>query len=176
MPHKFFLKPIVYFEKNGKFQRKYMALPSIFDQQVCSQLIGRIQKLTPVSQPQWGKMSVSQMLAHCNVSYEYVYEPEKYKPAPAIMKFILKLFVKNSVVSEKPYKHDSQTAPDFKITSDKNFEEERNRLINFIEKTTLLGAAHFNGKQSHSFGKLSATEWNNMFYKHLDHHFRQFCV
>jgi len=153
-----------------------MALPNIFDQQTCHQLISRIQKLTPVTQPQWGKMSVSQMLAHCNVSYEYVYEPGKYKPAPAFMKFILKLFVKNTVVSEKPYKHDSQTAPDFKINTDKNFEEERSRLINFIEKTASLGPAHFDGKESHSFGKLSATEWNNMFFKHLDHHFRQFGV
>lgn len=153
-----------------------MALPNIFDQQVCSQLISRIQKLTPVTQPQWGKMSVSQMLAHCNVSYEYVYETGKYKPTPALMKSMLKLFVKNAVVSEKPYKHDSQTAPDFKITTDKNFEEERNRLINFIEKTSSLGAAYFDGKESHSFGNLSATEWNNMFYKHLDHHFRQFGV
>ena len=97
-----------------------MPLPNIFDQQVNNQLITRINKLTPSSKPQWGKMSVSQMLAHCNVSYEYVYEPEKYKPASAFMKFILNLFVKNTVVSEKPYKHDSQTAPDFKITTEKN--------------------------------------------------------
>jgi hypothetical protein len=74
-----------------------MALPNIFDQQTCHQLISRIQKLTPVTQPQWGKMSVSQMLAHCNVSYEYVYEPGKYKPAPAFMKYILKLFVKSRI-------------------------------------------------------------------------------
>jgi hypothetical protein len=153
-----------------------MALPNIFEKSVTNQLINRINQLSKNSVPKWGKMTVSQMLAHCNVSYEYVYEPEKYKPAPAFMKFILKLFVKNTVVSEKPYKHDSQTAPDFKITMDKNFEEERNRLINFIEKTSSLGAAYFDGKESHSFGNLSATEWNNMFYKHLDHHFRQFGV
>jgi len=27
---------------------------------------------------------------------------------------------------------------------------------------------------SHSFGPLSKTEWNNMFYKHLNHHLTQF--
>lgn len=153
-----------------------MPLPNIFDKEVSLQLISRIQKLTSGTQPKWGKMSVSQMLAHCNVSYEYVYEPEKYKPVPVIMKFIIKLFVKKSVVSEKPYKHNSQTAPDFKITSDKNFAEEQTRLINFIEKTSSNGVAYFNGKESHSFGKLTAIEWNNMFYKHLDHHLSQFGV
>jgi Protein of unknown function (DUF1569) len=153
-----------------------MPLPNIFDNEVSQQLISRIKKLTSGTQPKWGKMTVSQMLAHCNVSYEYVYEPEKYKPAPAFMKFILKLFVKNTVVSEKPYKHDSQTAPDFKITNDKNFQEEQARLINFIEKTFALGSSFFEGRESHSFGKLTATEWSNMFYKHLDHHLTQFGV
>jgi hypothetical protein len=92
------------------------------------------------------------------------------------MKLVLKWFVKNAVVSEKPYKQSSPTGPDFKITSDKNFEEEQSRLINFLRKTQSLGSAHFEGKTSHSFGVLSATEWNNMFYKHVDHHLRQFGV
>ena len=43
-------------------------------------------------------------------------------------------------------------------------------------KTQELGEAHFEGKESHSFGPLNKTEWNNMFYKHADHHLTQFGV
>jgi hypothetical protein len=37
-----------------------------------------------------------------------------------------------------------------------------------------LGENYFNNKESHSFGKLNKTEWNNMLYKHLQHHLSQF--
>mgnify|MGYP000209295794 CR=1 FL=1 len=33
-------------------------------------IIGRLQRLTPDAPRQWGKMTVSQMLAHCNASIE----------------------------------------------------------------------------------------------------------
>ena len=115
------------------------------------------------------------MLAHCNVTYEYVYD-NKYREPNAMIKLILKLFVKNLVVSDKPYKHHSQTAPDFIIKGDRDFEKEKARLVDFISKTQQLGEGYFDGKKSHSFGVLNKTEWNNMFYKHLDHHLQQFGV
>ena len=42
---------------------------------------------------------------------------------------MLKTFVKNAVVSEKPYKKNGRTAPEFLIKEEKNFETEKNRLI-----------------------------------------------
>jgi hypothetical protein len=153
-----------------------MAVQNIFDKSVSNQLINRINQLSKSSVPKWGKMTVNQMLAHSNVSYEYIYEPEKYKRTSGFMKLIMKLFVKSAVVSEKPYKQNSPTGPDFKVSDDKNFDLEKERLIGFIEKTTSLGSAYFEGKESHSFGKLTSTEWSNMLYKHLDHHLKQFGV
>ena len=58
----------------------------------------------------------------------------------------------------------------------KNFEVEKQRLINHINKTQQLGENYFDNKESHSFGKLNKTEWNNMLYKHLQHHLSQFAV
>jgi len=153
-----------------------MALPNIFDKSVTNQLIHRVNQLSESSVPKWGRMTVSQMLAHSNVSYEYIYEPGKFKPTAGFMKLIMKLFVKSAVVSEKPYKQNSPTGPDFKVRDDKNFDLEKERLIGFIEKTSALGPTYFEGKESHSFGKLTSTEWSNMLYKHLDHHLTQFGV
>jgi hypothetical protein len=60
--------------------------------------------------------------------------------------------------------------------SEKDFAEEKSRLIGYLQKTVEVGEAAFNMRESHSFGKLRTEEWNNMFYKHLDHHLTQFGV
>jgi Protein of unknown function (DUF1569) len=152
-----------------------MALPNIFNKEVADTVISRINKLTPETQPGWGKMNVAQMMAHCNVTYEMIYTNKHPKPN-FIMGLVLKAFVKNVVVTEKPYKRNSQTAPAFLITDERIFAVEKERLINYINETQQLGANHFEGKESNSFGKLNSTEWNNMLYKHLDHHLTQFGV
>jgi hypothetical protein len=92
------------------------------------------------------------------------------------MKWILKKFVKKNIVNEKPYPRNMRTAPAFIITDHKNYESEKKWLISYLIKTQELGGAYFEGKESHSFGALTQTEWNNMFAKHLDHHLTQFGV
>lgn len=150
-------------------------MKNIFDLNVTQEVINRIQNLKPDSRPIWGKMSVGQMLAHCSKPYETVYDPNFPKPG-AIGRFFAKVFAKGIVTSEKPYKRSSPTAPEFKINETRDFESEKKRLIDFIQKTQQLGASHFDGKQSLSFGPLSVAQWNNLFYKHLDHHLNQFGV
>lgn len=150
-------------------------MKNIFDQQDVDELIGRINQLTPSTTPQWGKMNVAQMLAHCNVAYSQTYEPGHEKPG-WFKTQLIKLFVKSAVVGEKPYKKNGPTAPAFLIKDERNFDKEKERLIGFIQKTKDLGADHFDGKASHSMGSLTTKEWNNLFYKHLDHHLQQFGV
>lgn len=152
-----------------------MALPNVFTKSVADEIIQRINQLNATSQPQWGKMSVAQMFAHCSVTYEMVYESIHPKPN-VFMKLILKTFVKKVVTNEVPYKHNSQTAPQFIIKETKDFDLEKSRLIDYINKTQQLGENHFEGFESHSFGALNKIEWNNMFYKHLNHHLSQFGV
>ena len=150
-----------------------MALPDIFSKDVCDTIVARVNKLTPQSASQWGKMNVAQILAHSNVTYELVYT-NKHKTPGMLMKFILKSFIKKNIVNEVPYKNNLRTAPAFIIADEREFNTEKKRLLEFIDKTRQLGRSHFEGKESHSFGKLTAQEWNNLFYKHLDHHLTQF--
>ena len=150
-------------------------MKNIFSAPDSQEIINRINQLTPTTPQLWGKMGAAKMLAHCNVTYEMVYEDKHFKPN-ILMRFILKTFVKNAVVNEKPYPHNSRTAPVFIIKEDKNFDVEKKRLIEHINKTQELGEDHFDGMASHSFGMLNKNEWNNMFYKHLDHHLQQFGV
>lgn len=152
-----------------------MQKPNIFTEEVSSQIIDRVNKLSPETQALWGKMNVSKMLAHCNVTYEFLYTDKHPKPK-GIKKFMLRYLVKGLVVGIKPYKKNNPTGPQFIIKEDKNFEEEKTRLVDFIQRTQKLGENHFDGLESHSFGVLDKNQWNNMFYRHLDHHLCQFGV
>lgn len=149
---------------------------NIFDKQVSDEIISRIQQLQVTTQPHWGKMTVSQMLAHCNITYEYTYEPEKFEKPNFFKKFLLKILVKRIVVSEKPYQKNGRTSPEFVMTGTKDFEKEKEKLINNIVKTQKMGKYYFEGLENFSFGKMTSSEWNNMFYKHLNHHLTQFGV
>jgi len=131
--------------------------------------------LSSTTTPQWGKMSVDQMLAHLNVAYDMAYT-DQYKKPGAIGKLFLKLFVKKAVVGPKPYPKNGRTAPDFIISDQRDFEAEKKKLLSYIDKTRDLGKTHFENRESHSFGPLSSNEWNVLFSKHLDHHLTQFGV
>jgi len=148
---------------------------TIFDKKETEAVIDRINNLSPTTRPLWGKMSADRMLAHCNVTYEMVFEDKHPKPN-GFTKLMLNLFVKKAVVGEKPYKKNGRTAPQFLIVHARNFETEKERLVNYLKKTQSLGGKHFDGMESHSFGILTQQEWNTMFYKHLDHHLNQFGV
>jgi len=150
-------------------------MKDIFLKKDSTEIINRINDLKTDSTAVWGSMSVAQMLAHCSVTYEMVYDNIHPKPN-GLMRFILKSFIKNGVVNEKPYPRNSRTAPQFIVKGDRDFELEKNRLISYILQTQELGEKEFEGKESLSFGKLTAKEWNNMFAKHLDHHLTQFGV
>lgn len=150
-----------------------MTLPNIFTNQVSEEVIRRINTLNKDSEALWGIMNVAQMLAHCNVTYEMAFENIHPKPN-LFLRFVLRFFVKKYVVTEMPYAKSTKTAPAFIITTEKDFDSEKTRLINYINKAQQLGEYYFEGKESVSFGGLNKTEWNNMFYKHLDHHLKQF--
>ena len=90
-------------------------IKDIFSPEIANEVIERINHVTPNQRPEWGKMIADQMLAHCNVTYGFVFEPEKFSKPGMLKKFVLKTFVKKIVVGEKPYKINSPTAPDFLI-------------------------------------------------------------
>lgn len=152
-----------------------MTVRDLFSEEGLNETLSRINKLNPDTPAIWGKMSVDQMLAHCTVSYMMTYT-DNYKPLGGLTKLLLKLFVKNAVVGQKPYPKNGRTAPEFIISDKRNFEVEKNKLVSYLIKTHKLGSSHFDQKNYRSFGKLSAKEWNTLFSKHIDHHLTQFGV
>jgi hypothetical protein len=150
-------------------------MKNLFTEKDTQETLKRIDSLAENSKPNWGKMSVGQMLSHCSVTYEMVFT-DKHKKPNLFLKLILKTFIKKAVVSEKPYPKNGKTSPQFLITDKKDFLKEKEPLKNYMKQTQKLGESYFEGKESNSFGKLTAAEWNAMFYKHLNHHLTQFGV
>lgn len=151
-------------------------MEDVFSAKDAQNYIERINKLTPDSERQWGKMTVDQVLAHMNVPYSFIFEADKQKKTGMIAKFLLKNFVKPKVVNDIPYKQSIPTSPVFIISRERDFEAEKKKLIGNIQRVQQLGREAFEGKENSSFGKLTAQEWNNMLAKHLNHHLQQFGV
>lgn len=147
----------------------------IFDPATTQALQARIDKLTPATQGLWGKMTVAQMLAHCCVSYEQALGERNDAP-PLLMRVLLRPFLRRVLLSERPYRRSSPTAPAFVITDQRDFARERDRLKDYIRRFQELGATHFDGRAQLSIGKLSSAQWSVLMYKHLDHHLQQFGV
>lgn len=153
-----------------------MALPNTFDSATSKNTLSRLEKLSPETQPVWGKMNAAQMLAHLNVTYDITYKktPVNYN---FLMKAMLKMFVKKSVVQENPpYPKNSRTAPVFVIANERDFNKEKKQLIKYIDETEKNGTAYFEGLEHDAFGKMSTKEWSVLFQKHIDHHFNQFGI
>ncbi|MEN9511440.1 MAG: hypothetical protein RLZZ370_1259 [Bacteroidota bacterium] len=120
-------------------------------------------------------MNVSQMLAHCCIPFEQALNMRHDGPN-LLMKLMLRLFFRKSMVNEVPYRQNLPTAPSFVIDDERSLEAERFRLKQLLETFSEQGKAHFEGKKQITLGRLKSGEWNNLMYKHLDHHLRQFGV
>ena len=152
-----------------------MSYPFLFDKETTASLVRRIQSLKPGQKAHWGKMNVAKMLSHCAVPYEHLAHEKEYD-VPFLMKLIARIFFKKSMTNEVDYTRNLPTAPSFVIREEKDFEKERDRLISYINI--------WHGKPPHEMetirhgflGKLTAKEWSNLLYKHLDLHLRQFGV
>ena len=153
-----------------------MSLPSIYLPANTQVLLDRIDCLSPLSTPLWGKMSVSQMLAHCAITYKEILSEKPPKKAPWIMRLAAGLFFKRSLTGDKPMARNLPTGKALVITDEPEFMRVRDNLKDVIQRAHGLGEQHFEGLESGLFGKLSAQQWSNMLYKHLDHHLRQFGV
>lgn len=45
-------------------------MKTLYKKDVVDEIINRVNKLSPSTQHQWGKMNVDQMLAHCSVGMQ----------------------------------------------------------------------------------------------------------
>lgn len=147
-------------------------MQSLFEPAARENVNARLGKLQPGSPRQWGKMSASQMLAHCANALEVASGDKPRKQA--LIGRIFGPLARKKMLGEEPFGKNSPTDPTFVIRDERDFEGEKSRLRGVLDRFCDRGPDHA-GKQTHSFlGRMSGDEWGVLMYKHLDHHFRQF--
>lgn len=145
----------------------------LFDPKENSLIKERINKLTPGSRPLWGKMNVSQMLAHLQPTMLVAFGELKLKGR--LMGFLFGKIARKQILLDKPFKKSIPTLKEFKI-AEKDFETEKNTLLSYIDRFITEGHEIITKNPHPFFGKLTLEEWDKLQWKHLDHHLRQFGV
>jgi len=147
---------------------------TLFNKSDVSAILERIEKLTPGSQRQWGKMNAAQMLAHCNKSVETAMGLNSMKPL--FIGKIIGVFMKSKVIGEKPFGKNSPTDKSYIFPVNCEFEQEKSKATASISKFHEGGASQCTTDPHPFFGKFTPEEWAVFQWKHLDHHLRQFGV
>lgn len=148
-------------------------MASIFNPNDNQDLINRINQLSPQSNRQWGKMTVDQMMSHCIAPIDIAFGNTQLK-ANFLFQLLGRL-IKKKIINAPVFGKNSPTAPDF-IRKDKyDFDKTKSELI---EKVKMFqdGTKVIKTNRHPFFGPMSSQDWDNLQWKHLDHHLRQFGV
>ncbi|MFN3757127.1 MAG: DUF1569 domain-containing protein [Flavobacterium sp.] len=149
-------------------------MPSIFNPKDNSLLTERLSKLKPDAQPKWGVMNAEQMMAHCLSPIEVAFGNMTLK-SNIFMRIIGKLY-KNKILQSPRFKKNSPTVPEFVKKGNYDFEKTKGALIKAIESFAENGHSVIKNTKHPFFGNMTYEEWDQLQWKHLDHHFRQFDV
>jgi len=144
-------------------------MKTLFDENTRVELIRRVSSLNENSKPQWGKMTVYQMIKHCSKWEEMLLGKTLYTQSllgRIVGKFALKDMLKN-----EPAKHNLPTVPSFKMTGNGDVASAKEEWLRLLDEHTGRMPAGF---VHPFFGQLTADQAGRMAYKHIDHHLRQF--
>lgn len=149
-------------------------MKNIFNQSDTMEILSRIDKLNPHSRPQWGKMDVAQMLAHCSAFHDIAMG--NTFPPRGWIGVLIGTFVKPLFYNDKPPARNMSTIPAILIAEEKEFEAEKIKLKQKIMTFQNNGPEKCKSHPHPFFGKLTPEQWGKGLYKHLDHHLNQFGV
>ena len=149
-------------------------MKSLFNQSDNKEIVDRINTLTPGSGSKWGKMNVSQMLAHAQVPLKVAFGELKLQRT--FTGFLFGWIAKKKLTREGEVRRNMPTDKNFVVTEQRNFEEEKDKLIVLVRRFVQSGPAGISREMHPFFGKLTMDEWDKLMWNHLDHHLRQFGV
>ena len=148
-------------------------MKSLFEKETVAEIKKRILQLDSKCQPVWGKMTVDQMLVHCQKPLELALRKITIPKGKLIFR-LLAPFFKSSMYNDTPWKQNQPTIPAFKITSRFDVSEEQKKLLDLMQEFHQTIPENL-GKHPF-FGSFTSAQWGQLQYKHLDHHLRQFGV
>lgn len=131
----------------------------------------RLGKLEPGTLAVWGRMNVTQMLAHCAAQLEMTFGELSAKTRKSPFG---RPIVKHALIYFVPWPKGAPTAPELLRPEADQFDAARAELEGLIDRFSEQPEAAFGVHPI--FGKLSTRAWGRLAFRHLDHHLRQFGV
>lgn len=150
-------------------------MKNIFNEADKNEILQRMEKLSPDAKPVWGKMNAAQMLAHCYKSTQMALGEINTKRVAFPVNVIGRI-LKSKVLGESPLHKNSPTAPEVKITDERNFQQEKMNLTSSLNRMAAEKEKCVKAQIHPFFGKMLPAEWGRIAYKHTDHHLKQFGV
>jgi hypothetical protein len=157
-----------------KFDNKLLPMNSLFESNSAAGIIYRLAKLHPNTKSLWGKMNVSQMLAHCQVPLQAALGEKQFKRT--FFGFVFGRIGKRQMLKAGPFKKNLPTDPRFIVKDDRDFEKEKKQLQVLVHKFAIANPDMIAQKRHPFFGNMTQDEWGLLQWKHLDHHLKQFGV
>jgi hypothetical protein len=143
---------------------------SLFEAAARADVTRRMRSIDPTRAPLWGKMNAGRMLSHVNAALamavgDLATQPKKSPIANPLGRWLL--------IYVLPWPKGTPTAPELLNTEVGSWSEDLDRFQTLLER--------FGGMQRETswprhpaFGQMSARQWGNLEYRHVDHHLRQF--
>jgi Protein of unknown function (DUF1569) len=145
---------------------------NLYNQTDVEKILNRIEKLQPHNERQWGKMQISQMLAHANISLETALGLNF--PKRMFIGKIIGHFMKSKVLNQNPMDKNSPTDKNYILQDTPEFEKQKAKAIQLIKTFFENGPSKCTNHPHSFFGKFTPEEWAILQWKHFDHHLRQF--
>ncbi|MDZ4701027.1 MAG: DUF1569 domain-containing protein [Rhodothermales bacterium] len=147
---------------------------NLFEPAIYREFLARVEKITPETQPQWGKMNAAQMMAHC-AEIQEVMNGKELKNTPFFVK-LLKGVIRKAVTNLTPYPRNSRTHPQYIVADARDFAREKARFLAALDAMISAGPEKASQIPHSFFGPMTAEEKGWGMYKHHDHHLTQFGV
>ena len=148
-------------------------MKNLFQPDAVEEVMARIDRLSPYSQPQWGKMDVAQMLAHLSTTMDMA--SGKFAAKRSLIGRLIGPRVRHIISDDSPMRRNSPTAKELRVVAS-DFAREHQRLKQSVRQFHDGGESHVTKHPHPFFGALTPVEWSTGMYKHLDHHLKQFGV
>lgn len=110
-------------------------MKSIFDEKAYNEIVSRVNNLNANSKGQWGRMTIAQMVWHCQIPLKVVIKNKKTdkKGNP-----LIRWFFKKSLYNDKPWRKNLPTSSFAKAKEDKDFNTEFETLQKLIQEVYKL--------------------------------------
>ncbi len=147
---------------------------NLWDPATAEAVIERLKLLKPDSGNHWGKMQVTEMLLHCTLANNFMFDDETAYQRPTIVQRVKQFICFNYFARLPRNRIGPKRLESRHQTNERQFEEQQNAAIISVERFTTHQRPI---KSLHAgLGWLSRKQWGLIAYMHMDHHLRQFGV